>query len=311
MVNDRSILTFLGLTFGVSWLIAAILYFTGMEYGTPGSLILVAVLYMTAPALAAWHVHVYTEGKPAKSIGWRWEKQSASWLWKTPVLFLIGIGLTLGILFLFGNILNVSGFGQLHFSQDHINDVLKDAMAAAGQSEDIPAPPMGPVALFITLLITGVLIGGTVNIPFTFGEEFGWRGFLLERWRKYGFWKTQALMGIFWGVWHAPIILMGHNYPAHPWEGIGMMVAFCFGLSLLHNYVMLKSGSILFPAMLHGMINGTAGAVNFFIADSSSLLGSFQGLAGALGFLLLSIGILLMDRKHISTYYSSDNEHAI
>ena len=41
-----------------------------------------------------------------------------------------------------------------------------------------------------------------------------------------GFLKTSVLTGFIWGVWHAPIILQGHNYPQHPVAGVTGLAGF-------------------------------------------------------------------------------------
>ena len=53
----------------------------------------------------------------------------------------------------------------------------------------------------------------------------GWRGYLLQKLSKeYSVQKSIIISGIIWGIWHAPIIAMGHNYGTGyvgaPWLGI-------------------------------------------------------------------------------------------
>lgn len=54
-----------------------------------------------------------------------------------------------------------------------------------------------PFNLFLILFIS--VISGPLN------EEFGWRGFALDRlFVKYGFTKATLLLGFIWGIWHLP-----------------------------------------------------------------------------------------------------------
>lgn len=59
--------------------------------------------------------------------------------------------------------------------------------------------------------------GATVNLPFMLGEELGWRGFQFEETKLLGFWRSSLLIGVLWGLWHAPVIMMGYNYSGEPY----------------------------------------------------------------------------------------------
>ena len=87
------------------------------------------------------------------------------------------------------------------------------------------------------------------------GEEYGWRGYLQQELIKMGRVKGVLLVGIIWGVWHAPVIAMGHNYPGHPVLGPILMVAYAVFLAYVLGYAVLKSGSIWLAAYLHALNN--------------------------------------------------------
>ena len=63
-----------------------------------------------------------------------------------------------------------------------------------------------------------IVIGGVLNSVPVLGEELGWRGFLFPRLRELigPGWAVLA-QGIIWAGWHAPVILLGYNYPSNPW----------------------------------------------------------------------------------------------
>ena len=98
-----------------------------------------------------------------------------------------------------------------------------------------------PISYLWIVLIQGLLSGITINALFAFGEEVGWRGFLLRQFQQMSFIKASLIIGTIWGIWHAPLILMGHNYPQHPQIGVLMMVVFCILLTPFHLYINIKA----------------------------------------------------------------------
>ena len=115
-------------------------------------------------------------------------------------------------------------------------------------------------------LLSGLLMGVTLNAFFAFGEEIAWRGFLMKEFKGKKFLTVALWIGVIWGLWHAPIILNGHNYPQHPVAGVFMMVAFCLLLTPMLMYFRQKSGS---PAndLLYGS-PGLAGMIVLLVVNT-------------------------------------------
>ncbi len=89
-----------------------------------------------------------------------------------------------------------------------------------------------------------------------FGEEYGWRYYLQERvCHLFGLRKGLVLVGLIWGIWHAPVIAMGYNYPSQPILGIFTMVCFCIVMGVLFGYSYHITGGIWAPVLLHGITN--------------------------------------------------------
>ncbi len=148
-----------------------------------------------------------------------------------------------------------------------------------------------PVHPALMTLIQGLIAGVTINAVAGFGEELGWRGFLLREFEEMKFIKASIIMGAIWGIWHAPIILMGHNYPEHPEVGVLMMMIWCILLSPLFNYITIKTKSVIAASVLHGTLNATAGLSIMLIMGGNDLT---IGLTGLAGFIALSIFIAFM-----------------
>jgi membrane protease YdiL (CAAX protease family) len=118
----------------------------------------------------------------------------------------------------------------------------------------------------ILLILAGVqtvLLTPLLAILVFFGEEYGWRGYLQSELFKLGRVRGALLVGLIWGAWHWPIILMGANYPGHPWLGVLLMTLYSTANAVILSYAVLKSGSILLAAYLHGI---TDQIISFIVA---------------------------------------------
>jgi uncharacterized protein len=92
---------------------------------------------------------------------------------------------------------------------------------------------------------------------FTFGEEYGWRGYLLPRLLPLGEIRASVLLGVIWGVWHLPLLLAGLNYPGvNVWLAIIIFTFVTVGLSFTYTwFYVASSGSVLVAAVYHASTN--------------------------------------------------------
>jgi membrane protease YdiL (CAAX protease family) len=114
--------------------------------------------------------------------------------------------------------------------------------------EDVPLP------VEYVLLAIGALTFGSV---LTFGEEYGWRGYLLPKLLPLGEVKAAVIVGLIWGPWHAPLLAAGLNYSSvNPLAAIGIFVIAAPALSLLFTRAYLAAGgALLVPVIMHASFN--------------------------------------------------------
>lgn len=100
-------------------------------------------------------------------------------------------------------------------------------------------------------------IGALIISVFVFGEEYGWRGYLLPRLLAFGEVRGSVMVGLVWALWHLPLLLAGVNYPGqNPLVFIPLfalvVVCLSFPFTWLYN---ASAGSVAVAALLHGSVN--------------------------------------------------------
>lgn len=83
-------------------------------------------------------------------------------------------------------------------------------IAGIGLATGAPVPV--PVWTIATIQLISIPVGAAVNSILAFGEEVGWRGWLLPALLPVGTWPALIISGVLWGAWHEPIILLGYNF---------------------------------------------------------------------------------------------------
>mgnify|MGYP002136634119 CR=1 FL=1 len=302
LINWKKISIYIAISFGFCWTIALIMKLAHIDYGSINSFIIIGGFYMPGPALATFIVQKYIFKEGFKQYGWRFDKKNYKWFLKTILIFLAIILLTFAVIGLFGNTHIISQFGQIDFSQENFNFQFKELLKGKLDIDKIKLPSIPSALFFILMIIEGIVAGLTVNLPFMFGEEFGWRGLMLKETQKLGFLKSNIFIGTIWGLWHLPVILMGHNYPNHPYFGIVMMCLMTIALAPIFAYVRLKTKSILGACILHGMINATAALFTLYIANANELYSSIAGWAGVIACTVLTILIYFFDKTFVENY---------
>ncbi len=283
---------FLIFTFGISFLMAGLFYAMGGEYPSTGGTIM-AIAYMFTPAFSVFLVEKLVHHEKIRD--WllisfkinRWF--FVAWLLPPVLVFL-----TFGISLLFPSVTYTSGMeGLLARFEGMLTPEQLEEMRLS--LETMPLPPE------LLILLQGLLAGITINAVAGFGEELGWRGFLVRQFERMKFWKAALIIGFIWGIWHAPIILMGHNYPQHPVAGAFMMTIWCILLSPLFLYITIKSKSVIAASVMHGTINATGALAIISVKGGSDLLTGLTGLAG-----FIAIGLIVIVFVFYDIYMSKE-----
>lgn len=259
LVAMRNVLIFLTLAFGLSWLIALPLWLG--EGLASAFFFVVAIGIMATPAIAALIVVFFIE-KPARrahALGLWPLGPAGRFLRYIALAIVVPVALILVALPI-GALLGVYPADFVTFSG--FQEVLDAQLEAAG------SPPLPiPIGVLVALQLVNVLIGAFINLIPAMGEELGWRGWLLPKLLPLGVLPAILLSGVIWGLWHAPLILLGYNYPLAPgWLGLAAMCGMCILIGAVFSWLRLRSGSVWAPALAHGAFNAAAGFSIVFAA---------------------------------------------
>lgn len=278
---------FLILTFVISFSLAGIYKLIGGDYNDKIGFTVLGTIYMFIPTISViivkkfiHHENLTTDLLISFKIN-RWF--FVSWLLMPAIIFF-----SLGISLLFPDVTYNPEMSGMMKRFEH----LMTPEQIAEMNNSLETLPVNPILL---ILILGLIAGATVNAIAGFGEELGWRGFLLKEFKEMSFFKASIIIGFIWGIWHAPLILMGHNYPQHPQTGVFMMIVLCILLSPIFLYVTIKTKSVIAAAILHGTMNATAG-ISIMLADGGNdLTVGIAGLAGFIALTVFIIGLFIFD----------------
>jgi uncharacterized protein len=283
MVDRRGLASFLIITFGITYAIEGALIVGGFRVSQIpplfGQLVIAIVMWVPAAATVLTIRFVTHEGFRVTSfrIGRLTPYLTSALI--VPACFALTYALTW-----------LLGLGQPDWQLSHFRSL----MASTGtDTSTMPSSAVIVPALFLASLI----LGPTVNGIFGFGEEFGWRGYLLPKLMPLGRVKAFTIVGVVWGLWHAPLIAVGFNYPGYPVLGTLAMVALTTALGIYLNELTLRNRSSILAGWIHGAFNGQAyGIWRILFPDVNPLLGGMTGLVGIA--VWLSLGIWQASRKN-------------
>lgn len=279
---SKRLYLFLGITFFLSFSLAGAYYLIFPDKDKT-SYTIMAILYMFMPMLSVVIVEkgIY-KTNPFKTLAVNF-KPNWWYLAAWPGMILISF-ISLGVNIIWPGIEftpDMSGFFDRMLQQLTPEEV--ELMKAQMNSL--------PLSYFWISMLQILVAGISINALAGFGEEFGWRGFLVRQYKNLKFADASLRIGIIWGIWHSPLILMGHNYPQHPVIGVGMMVIWCILLSPLFLFIRIKTHSVIGASIFHGTLNASAGLSVMYIAGGNDLT---SGITGFPGFAALALVIIIM-----------------
>ena len=279
-VDWSAVGAYVGLACGLAWIAEGTALARGVRFTslTPGTTALLASIMFT-PAIAAFIVRRFITREGFATAGLHrgpWRPYLVLWI-GVPLLIAAVYALTL-----------LLGLGQFDPTLAQLTARMEE-MARGQPLPQLPPPPVLSAAILAQSLTLGVV----VTSIFTFGEEFGWTGYLLIKLLPLGRWRAALIYGSIWGLWHAPIIAGGYNYPGYPVLGPVMMCLLTIAFALTQTALRLRYDSVYLTSFFHASINTHGlGVLPMLVAGVSPVLGGITGVVGIMTFLALGVWLL-------------------
>ncbi|TCK26009.1 CPBP family intramembrane glutamic endopeptidase [Pseudonocardia endophytica] len=288
------LVTFVVAALGLAWLVALPLWFDGglaSPLFTP-----IAAAVMVTPTLAVllvWVLHHRDVGarewarrtglplgpRPGRTV----RIALATW-GATVLLVLAAAAASVGVGVLR---LDLTGFGLFREQAERAGVEMSASQAGTAVAAQV---------------VLAVVLAPLLNILPVLGEEWGWRGWLLPRLLHRGLWPALLWSGLIWGVWHAPLTLLGYNYPELGPGAAALFTGTCILLGVLMGWLRLYSGSVWPPVLAHATLNATAGLVILLGDAAAPPHLAVAGITGLVGWVVLAaVGLVLLRVRPVGT----------
>ncbi|GAA3628803.1 CPBP family intramembrane metalloprotease [Microbacterium awajiense] len=255
VVPWRAVIAFVVLACGLAWL-AALPLWLGDGLASPLATVFIALMMFT-PAAATLIVIAVLRVPTAPR---------ARALGLTPLrpvgrfLLFLALGLALPIVIVVVTIGISAAVGLVRLDLVDFSGFASQVAAVSGGGA------LPPIAVLVVAQLLAIPVGAVFNSIVAFGEELGWRGWLQGALMPLGVWPALLITGAVWGLWHAPVILLGYNFARPDAVGLLFMIGGCLAWGVLLGWLRLRSAS-LWPAVLaHGSLNAVGGLILVLIA---------------------------------------------
>jgi membrane protease YdiL (CAAX protease family) len=277
MQNRKGVIAYLLIAFGMAWALWEIVIALGLSVTSP--LFQLAILPGAfAPAIATFVVRKWITREGFADAGLsldlrKWPYYIVAWF--LPFL-VVGCIVIAAALF---------GLGTPDFSL--MRGIKYLSTLAGGAPPNVPSHPW--------MLICVLPVTALFATPLLFGEEFGWRGYLQLRLFPDRPVLSAVVTGVIWGIWHAPVILRGYDFPDHRVAGLVVLTVSTVFLSIIFGWMRLKTGSIWSSSLAHSATNAIGGSLTvlLFGGGASFIFVSYVGLLGWIPLGALSAWIVL------------------
>lgn len=308
-VETKRIVFFLALCFGVAWILEIFAIIPMQQSGdadfTKQAMDMISQVMLT-PALAALVVRLWTREGLVKS-GFQFN------FLEKKYLFLLGWFGTTALTFL-GAILYFLVFRD-NFDPNMTEFVASYSKSAANAGTQIDAVSI--VASYKTDLLIKVFTAAVLDLINSFGEEWGFRAYLLPKlYRKFGAVPAMLLSGFASGLWYAPLVAAGYYYgtgnAGFPVVNIIAMCLFSTVTGVIYAFLCLRTGSI-FPAVFaHSAVNVMMSQASLFTYDGGNYFvgPAPTGILSGLPFIIAAVLCLVsMQRNPVKTSEEQENEN--
>lgn len=275
----RAVVAFVALACGLAWLVALPLWLgDGLASPQAG---LVLPLMMFTPAAAAVIV-MWVFRAPAR------ERARFLGLWPLRpagrLILFLALGLLLPIVAVVATALVSGALGLVRLDLAGFS-----GFAAHVAAVTPPGAPAVPIAVLVVAQFAAIPMGAVVNSFLAFGEELGWRGWLQTALLPLGTWPAMLITGAAWGLWHAPVILLGYNFGRPDLIGVLLMVAGCIAWGFLLGWLRLRSASIWPAVLAHGSLNAVGAVVLVLVAEGETPDLAWVGALGVVSWAVVAV----------------------
>lgn len=296
--NTKRILTFLAITFGITYLyeiavVRPLVYSEDVMMQSIGSAIL--SLAMFVPAIGVVLTRLIT--KEGFKNCWLVPKNFK----KTWKYYVIG--------YFAPSLLTLLGMAVYFVIFPDKLDMNMGYLVSVYAAQGLEMEPQVLMVTLIAQIVMAIFLGAILNCITCFGEEWGWRGYLLPKMKeKMPMLPMLLVTGVIWGLWHAPLTCMGHNYgidyTGYPVTGILAMCGFCIVMGIIFSYITLRSGSCIPAILAHGALNSIASTGIYFTSDGGNpFIGPAPtGIVGGIGFIVVAVVMAIALVKKPESY---------